>query len=258
MGKVLTFNSFLIGVFIVCFGVTFIILSNSQTRIVDVKITSLPQTISSSDANNSAAGVANIALNSVNKKTSSTSNTTDSADIVSAPIGNDGVTAITPNEFTLDEHNPQTHSSPTRPTEVRAATNSHQSASSPSVSTGNISIPRVGESLPIQAVSSELTLNNTASEVDSRSNASDSVSSPDPSTDLAVTSESTNEQSLGSDSFHSDNQLVDTPQHQWKIYEQRRLATCQQFNEFLMKSGKSLYQLDRRTRRVMTNTFNCY
>lgn len=258
MGRVLAVNNLLIGVFIVCFSVTFIVLSNSETRFVDVKITPLLQTISPGDAGNSAAKVANIASNSVNKKTSSMSNSTHTAGVVSASIGNDGVTAIIPNEVTLDELNPQTHSSPTRPIVVRAKINSNQSASSPAVNRVNIPIPRVGESIPSQAVSSDLMLNNTAPEVDSRSNANDSVSSSNPTTVLAITSDSTNEQSINHDSSHADNRPVDTPQHQWKIYEQRRLATCQQFTEFLVKSGKSLYDLERRTRLVMTDTFNCF
>ena len=78
----------------------------------------------------------------------------------------------------------------------------------------------------------------------------------------AINSTDTERQNLISDQAVS--AQVDTEDsaaaqpHQLKIYEQRRLAQCQQFTEFLMRSGKSLYELDQRTRLVMTNTYNCF
>ena len=218
-----------------------------------MKIDLLPQTHSSKDTSNSAARVADIPTNSVNKKTTNTGNSAHTASNGSTAMGNTGVDAITPNGVVLDGVNSQSRSSPTRSTVARAATNTNQSTSSPEVSVVNISIPGVGESLPTQAASPEVSLDSTASQVDTRSDANDPAGSPDPRTDSANISDSLNEPAMGSDLSQADTQPA-----QWKIYEQRRLAQCQQFTEFLMRSGKSLYELDRRTRLVMTDTYKCF
>lgn len=117
----------------------------------------------------------------------------------------------------------------------------------------NITLPRAGGSASSSvdgATNERLQTGSTA--------IADAINSTDTERQNLISDQAVSAQVDTEDSAAATDTLAAAQPHQLKIYEQRRLAQCQQFTEFLMRSGKSLYELDQRTRLVMTNTYNCF
>lgn len=252
MEKVSAANNLLIGVFIVSFIMTFIILLDFQEVSIDVEKANLSQ-INLSGKVDRVAGEADIPARSVSKNISSTGKSATNPSNTSDAMGNNEVSGITHKRIVPDNSNSKSLPLTIRPNEAQDL-ESHKSTLSAEVSPMNISIQsaRVSDSSSAKATSSEASSSSKDSLKDSKSDANDRVDSPDPHIDQNSISDLSDQRALDGNPSPTDTR----PPH-WQIYQQRRLAICNQLIDKWKKSGKSLYQLDRRTRLLMTSSYRC-
>ena len=236
MEKVSAANNLLIGVFIVSFSVTFIILLNPQGVSVNAEKPYLPQT-NTSDTANTISIEADISVNSASKKISNTVISGTNTINTSGAAGKNETNATIPMATVPDSSDIKSRPLPTRPKEAHAA-ESRKSTLHAHVRPMNISTPSMGltDSLSAKVISPESSPSSKDFPSENKLDPDDLVGSPNPRADTNHISGSSDQRAL-----ETDLSLTETRPPHWHIYEQRRLAICDQLISKWMKSGKSLY-----------------